>query len=161
MGMNSADLYNATEFDGKYITYHRTKTKDRRHDQAKMIVEIHPIIKDLVNKYRGKDRVFNFYERFSSMADLNRAINIGLKEISKELGFENLQFYAARHSMATIAINKVGISKYLVNDMLNHVDASMKITELYIQKDFAPINEANFKLLDYMFGKNENFITRP
>lgn len=43
----------------------------------------------------------------------------------------------------------------------NHVDASMKITELYIQKDFAPINEANFKLLDYMFGKNENFITRP
>ena len=95
------------------------------------------------------------------MADLNRAINIGLKEISKELGFENLQFYAARHSMATIAINKVGISKYLVNDMLNHVDASMKITELYIQKDFAPINEANFKLLDYMFGKNENFITRP
>ena len=77
MGMNSADLYSATEFDGKYITYHRTKTKDRRHDQAKMIVEIYPIIKDLVNKYRGKDRVFNFYERFSSMADLNRAINIG------------------------------------------------------------------------------------
>lgn len=54
-----------------------------------MIVEIHPIIKDLVNKYRGKDRVFNFYERFSSMADLNRAIDIGLKEISKELDIEN------------------------------------------------------------------------
>lgn len=59
------------------------------HNQAKMIVEIHPIIKDLVNKYRGKDRVFNFYERFSSMADLNRAIDIGLKEISKELDIEN------------------------------------------------------------------------
>ena len=59
------------------------------HNQAKMIVKIHPIIKDLVNKYRGKDRVFNFYERFSSMADLNRAIDIGLKEISKELDIEN------------------------------------------------------------------------
>ena len=63
--------------------------------------------------------------------------------------------------MATIAINKVGISKYIVNDMLNHVDTSMKITELYIQKDFAPINEANFKLLDYMFDRNENLVTRP
>ena len=89
------------------------------------------------------------------MANLNRSINIGLKEIGKELGIEKLQFYAARHSMATIAINKVGISKYIVNDMLCHVDSSMRITELYIEKDYAPINEANFKLLHYMFGETE------
>ena len=62
--MNSADLYNATEFDGEYITYYRTKTKDRRNDNAKMIVRVHPIIQPLVNKYKGKERVFNFYERF-------------------------------------------------------------------------------------------------
>ena len=86
------------------------------------------------------------------MADLNRAINIGLKDIGEEIGIENLQFYAARHSMATIAINKVGINKYIVNDMLCHTDQSMKVTDLYIQKDFTLINEANFKLLDYMFG---------
>lgn len=184
MGMNSADLYNATEFDGEHIIYCRTKTKDRRNDQAKMIVKVHPIIKQLVEKYKGKERVFNFYERFSSMADLNRAINIGLKEVEKDiklniaksikettgkepekealekemqkLGIHNLQFYSARHSMATIAINKAGISKYIVNDMLCHVDTSMKITELYIQKDFNPINEANFKLLDYMFNENKD-----
>ena len=184
MGMNSADLYNATEFDGEYITYCRTKTKDRRNDNAKMAVKVHPIIKELIEKYRGKERVFNFYERFSSMADLNRAINIGLKEIEKDiksniikslkekskeepekeiiekeyqkLGIDNLQFYSARHTMATIAINKVGINKYVVNDMLCHVDTSMKITDLYIQKDFTPINEANFKLLEYMFGETED-----
>ena len=67
MGMNSADLYNATEFDGEYITYYRTKTKDRRNDNAKMIVRVHPIIQPLVNKYKGKERVVNFYERFSSI----------------------------------------------------------------------------------------------
>lgn len=152
MGMNSADLYNATEFDGEYITYYRTKTKDRRNDNAKMVVKVHPIIKPLIEKYRGKKRVFNFYERFSSMGDLNRSINIGLKEIGRELGIDNLQFYSARHSMATIAINKVGINKYIVNDMLCHVDSSMRITDLYIQKDFAPVNDANFKLIEYMFG---------
>lgn len=60
-----------------------------------MIVRVHPIIQPLVNKYKGKERVFNFYERFSSMADLNRAINIGLKEVGYKIGIDNLQFYAA------------------------------------------------------------------
>lgn len=61
-----------------------------------------------------------------------------------------MQFYAARHSMATIAVNNVGISKHIVNDMLNHVESSMKITDLYIKKDFTAINEANFRLIDYV-----------
>ncbi len=155
MGMNSADLYNATEFDGECITYYRTKTKDRRSDNAKMVVKVHPVINSLIEKYRGKERVFNFHERFSSMTDLNRAINIGLKEVGKEIGIENLQLYAARHSMATIAINTVRIPIYVVNEMLCHVDSKLRVTELYIKKDYTPINEANFKLLDYMFGKNE------
>ena len=72
MGMNSADLYNATDYDGEYITYCRTKTKGCRNDHAKMVVRVHPMIKDLIEKYRGEERVFNFHERFSSMADLNR-----------------------------------------------------------------------------------------
>lgn len=160
MGMNSADLYNATEFDGEYITYYRTKTKDRRNDNAKMVVKVHPVIKPLVEKYRGKERVFNFYERFSSMADLNRAINIGLKEIGEEIGVENLQLYAARHSMATISINTVRIPIYVVNEMLCHVDSKLRVTELYIKKDYTPINEANFKLLDYIFGGDVNPIEK-
>jgi hypothetical protein len=52
--------------------------------------------------------------------------------------------------MATIAVNDVKISKYIVNDMLNHTDQSLRITELYIKKDFNTINEANVKLLDYI-----------
>lgn len=150
MGMNSADLFNATEIDGNTIVYDRMKTKDRRRDKAEIQVKITDYIKPLVEKYKGKERVFNFYERFTTMDSFNRAINIGLKEVGKELGIDKLQFYAARHSMATIAVNDVGISKYIVNDMLNHTDQSLKITELYIKKDFCHINEANVKLLDYI-----------
>ena len=150
MGMNSADLFNATEIDGNTIVYDRMKTKDRRRDKAEIQVKITDYIKPLVEKYKGKTRVFNFSERFTTMESFNRAINIGLKEIGKELGIDRLQFYAARHSMATIAVNDVGISKYIVNDMLNHTDQSLKITELYIKKDFSHINEANVKLLDYV-----------
>ena len=150
MGMNSADLYNADRLENSTIIYDRMKTKDRRRDKAEIYVKITDYIKPLVEKYKGKERVFNFYERFTTMESFNRAINIGLKEVGKELGIDKLQFYAARHSMATIAVNDVGISKYIVNDMLNHTDQSLKITELYIKKDFSHINEANVKLLDYV-----------
>ena len=150
MGMNSADLYYADRLEDNTIIYDRMKTKDRRRDKAEIQVKITDYIKPLVEKYKGKERVFNFYERFTTMDSFNRAINIGLKEVGKELGIDKLQFYAARHSMATIAVNDVKISKYVVNDMLNHTDQSLKITELYIKKDFSHINEANVKLLDYV-----------
>ena len=150
MGMNSADLYYADRLEDNTIIYDRMKTKDRRRDKAEIQVKITDYIKPLVEKYKGKERVFNFSERFTTMDSFNRAINIGLKEVGKELGIDKLQFYAARHSMATIAVNDVGISKYIVNDMLNHTDQSLKITELYIKKDFSHINDANVKLLDYV-----------
>lgn len=150
MGMNSADLYYADRLEDNTIIYDRMKTKDRRRDKAEIHVKITDYIKQLIEKYKGKERVFNFSERFTTMESFNRAINIGLKEIGKEIGIERLQFYAARHSMATIAVNDVGISKYIVNDMLNHTDQSLRITELYIKKDFSHINEANVKLLDYI-----------
>ena len=154
MGMNSADLFNAIEINGNTITYNRTKTKDRRSDNAEIQVDIPLSIKALVEKYRGKERVFNFYERFTSMESFNRAINIGLKKVGREIGVEKLQFYSARHSLATIAANKVGISKYVVNDMLCHTDPALKVTELYIKKDFKTVNEANVKVLDYVFLGN-------
>ena len=150
MGMNSADLYYADRLEDNVIIYDRMKTKDRRRDKAEIQVKITDYIRPLVEKYKGKERVFNFSERFATMESFNRAINIGLKEVGKEIGIERLQFYAARHSMATIAVNEVGVSKYVVNDMLNHTDQSLKITELYIKKDFSTINEANAKLLDYV-----------
>jgi integrase len=150
MGINSVDLYNLTQYDGEYIIYNRTKTKDRRADKSLMKVKVHPFIKPLFLKYRGRLRTFNFYTRYENYTNFNRALNMGLKEIGERLGIEKLQFYSARHSFASIAVNVIGINKWMVNDMLCHTDASMKVTDLYIQKDFTPINEANFKLLDYV-----------
>ena len=156
MGMNSADLFNAVKVNGDRIVYNRTKTKDRRNDRAEMQVDIPQYIKPLAEKYKGNERVFNFYERFSTMESFNRAINIGLKEVGKELGIERLQFYAARHSLATIAVNDVGISKYVVNDILCHTDPSLKITELYIRKDFKVVNDANAEILKYVFNSEQH-----
>ena len=84
--------------------------------------------------------------------NFNRAINFGLKEIGAILGIEDLEFYAARHSWATIALNKCGIDKYTVHSALNHVDDAMKVTDIYIERDFVIENQANVKVLKYVFG---------
>ena len=135
MGINSADLYNATEMRGNTIIYNRTKTKARRLDGAKMMVDIPKIVQPLIDKYKdstGK-RLFNFYQFYGDEKTFNKAINSGLKEIGSILEVDDLEYYAARHSWATIALNKVGIDKYIVHAALNHIDDSMKVTDIYIE----------------------------
>lgn len=155
MGMNSVDLFTVENSDGKRIVYNRTKTKDRRLDEAKMIVDIPDMVQPIIEKYKDKSgkRLFNFYKFYSDRKGFNKAINYGLKQIGKELGVEDLEFYAARHSWATIAINKCKIDKYTVHAALNHVDPSMRVTDIYIERDFVNENEANKKVLKYVFGK--------
>ena len=155
MGINSADLYNATEMRGNTIIYNRTKTKARRLDGAKMMVDIPKIVQPLIDKYKdstGK-RLFNFYQYYGDEKTFNKAINSGLKEIGSILEVDDLEYYAARHSWATIALNKVGIDKYTVHAALNHIDDSMKVTDIYIERDFVNENKANTKVVKYVFGK--------
>ena len=155
MGINSADLYNATKMRGNTIIYNRTKTKAHRLDGAKMMVDIPKIVQPLIDKYKdstGK-RLFNFYQYYGDEKTFNKAINSGLKEIGSILEVDDLEYYAARHSWATIALNKVGIDKYIVHAALNHIDDSMKVTDIYIERDFVNENKANAKVVKYVFGK--------
>ena len=155
IGINSADLYNATKMRGNTIIYNRTKTKARRLDGAKMMVDIPKIVQPLIDKYKdstGK-RLFNFYQFYGDEKTFNKAINSGLKEIGSILEVDDLEYYAARHSWATIALNKVGIDKYIVHAALNHIDDSMKVTDIYIERDFVNENKANVKVVKYVFGK--------
>lgn len=155
IGINSADLYNATKMRGNTIIYNRTKTKARRLDGAKMMVDIPKIVQPLIDKYKdstGK-RLFNFYQYYGDEKTFNKAINSGLKEIGSILEVDDLEYYAARHSWATIALNKAGIDKYIVHAALNHIDDAMKVTDIYIERDFVNENKANTKVAKYVFGK--------
>lgn len=154
MGMNSADLYNCHIMEDGVITYYRTKTKDRRLDKAKMMVKVPEIILPIMEKYKDKtgNRLFCFYHYYATPDAFNKAINAGLKQIGEVLGIEDLEYYAARHSWATIAVNQVGIDKYTVHSALNHLDASMRVTDIYIERDFKRENEANKMIITYVFS---------
>ena len=170
MGMNSVDLYNATSFKGGVLAYNRSKTEGRRSDNAHIEVVADARIKTLMAKYADNTHVFNFHKRFAAPASFNRSINIGLKgimdAINAEISLENrqrkpkdrvkmidtLQFYQFRHTWATIARNNVGIDKYTVHECLCHIDRDTRIDDVYIKKDFRLINDANKKVLDYVFS---------
>lgn len=152
VGINAIDLYNCTDYKEGRITYQRTKTKERRVDKAEISIKIEPEIQALVDKYRDPsgERVFKFYKMYSSLDTLSAAINKGLKKIGELIGVDDLEFYAARHSWATIAVNDAGVDKYTVHQSLNHMDDSMRVTDIYLKKSWDPIDKANRKVLDLM-----------
>ncbi len=152
VGMNEADLYAATDYKDGRITYQRQKTRNRRADKAEISIKIEPEAQALVEKYRDPtgQRVFNFYKLYSSTDTFCAAINKGLKRIGDIIGVDDLEFYAARHSWATIANNDADIDKYTVHSALNHVDESMRVTDIYIRKSWDKIDKANRTVLDLL-----------
>ena len=152
IGMNGIDLYNCTDCKNGRLTYQRTKTRERRIDKAEISIKIEPEVQALIDKYRDPsgERVFKFYKLYSSMDTFTAAINKGLKRIGELVGIDDLEFYAARHSWATIALNDAGVDKYTVHTALNHVDDSMRVTDIYIRKSWEPIDQANRKVLDLL-----------
>lgn len=150
IGMNSVDLYTCQDIEDGVLIYHRKKTCTRRADRAEMRVKIEPMIAPLMAKYKDpfKKRIFRFYLEYSNPDALNKAINKGLQMIAVELGLPALQYYAARHAWATIARSRLlKIEKATVHEALNHVDLKMRVTDMYIEKDWSVIWEAHTKVL--------------
>lgn len=159
MGMNSVDMYECTDIKDGVIKYNRAKTKDRRSDGAYIEVRVHPFIKELMKKYQGKRRVFSYSERYTSSDTFNANINKGLKNVGEAVGIDDLEFYQARHTFATLSRNMMKFSKSDVDEALNHV-GTMDIADVYITKDFSIINENNFKLIDKVFGLKKTKIPK-
>ena len=160
MGMNSIDLYECRNMKDGTIKYNRAKTKDRRSDSAYIEVKIHPLIEPLMKKYKGESRVFNFYTRYADASTFNSNINKGLKDIGKELEIDDLEFYQARHTFATLSRNLMKFSKSDVDEALNHV-GTLDIADVYIAKDFSIINDNNFKLIDKVFLNKDSSNNNP
>lgn len=149
MGMNSVDLYECTSYKNGVLAYDRAKTRDKRSDNAHIEIEVPDVIKPLFKKYRGTSRVFDFYQRYSNSGSFNKHINKGLHAIAEALGIPKFDFYSARHTWASVARNKLGIDKYTIHEALNH-KSSLDITDIYIQRDFTNINNANSKVVGYL-----------
>jgi integrase len=151
MGMNTIDLYYCPPEENGRIAYKRSKTKKKRKDNAEISVKLQPELLPYLEKYKGTNTAFNFCDRFSSAENFNKSVDKGLKRVGEAMGLpRSLGSYYARHSWATIAANDCRIDETIVKKALNHSDPSLKITRIYIKKDWTIIDEANRKVLDLL-----------
>lgn len=155
VGLNSVDLFTVCDYRNGRLYYERSKTRGRRKDMAAGSIKVEPETMLLLEKYKDKtgQRVFDFYTRHSNFKAFNHFLNDWLKGIGKSVGVEDLEYYAARHSWATIARNKCRIPKDVIDIALNHSNPDTKMTDIYIEEDHSLVDEANRKILDFLKEK--------
>ena len=154
MGANVADMYEwkSDQYKEGRITYKRKKTRARRADGALISVEVQSEILPLLEKYADPDGVylFDFSRRYDGSNNMSWSIAYQMKQLGAKIGEEDLTFYAARHSWATIALNDAGVDKYTVHECLNHAGGAMAITDVYIKKNWTRLDKANRAVLDFV-----------
>lgn len=157
LGTNAKDLY-LLDSIGKHIEYNRSKTKDKRDDEAFISITVQPELKPYIEKYWNKACNRPFAQLYASPEQLNRAILEGLKQVVRQVnklhgnGFLwDIDYYDARRSMASVMRNSLYISKGDVSQCLNHVDGN-RITDAYIEQDFAIIDRCNRMFIDWLFA---------
>ncbi len=153
-GINSADLYNAEKLTRDYqLEYNRTKTRNRRADQAVQKLHVPESVRPLFDKYRDpyQRRVFKFYRKYLNLKGFNHAINQGLKKLGKECGIPGLYYYQARHTFASLAHNDLKFSIEDVAKCLTHAPV-MRVTIAYVKEDFSIVDEVNQAVVDYVLA---------
>jgi integrase len=160
MGLNAEDMHNAPEKPKNgIIHYFRTKTRDCRDDLAEMYVRMEPCLKDIIKDYLGKDKLFNYHERFSTTGTMTRSINRGLHQWfeANKLPYDKgvHTFYSARHTWATLGGSKeADLDSNMVTEGLCHSGGN-KMDKIYVRKDWEKVWDANAKVLSLLRWKSE------
>nr|DAK90082.1 MAG TPA: Integrase [Caudoviricetes sp.] len=148
MGMNAIDLHSCPPPQNGILIYNRTKTCRARADKAEMHVRIPAEIKPLFDRWTDPtgERALRIHLKTTSPIFVSE-LSTGLRRACKIMKItEPLTFYSARHTWATLAYS-AGIDKAVINDCLCHVDSSMRVTDIYIAKDWEIMWKANEKVL--------------
>lgn len=152
MGANLADLYAQRGGVGDVWTYHRQKVRDRRPDGAEMQVRIWPEAAALVARLQAGPSGWWLpaLHRIASRKDLcTQKLNAGLRTWAEREGVDPFTFGAARHTWGTLARNRARIDKATVDECLCHV-GDLRVADIYIERDWAVLNDANRKTLDLL-----------
>lgn len=146
-GINAVDLYKVGKSNivrGR-LEYNRSKTKNKRKDNAFISVKIIREAKPLIEKYVPELSI-----RYGTMNTLNKALSAGMKELCKLIGTQGITFYWARHTVGNLARNKCRMSKDDVGLALNHVDLGRKVTDIYVDNDWSIIDELQEKVVNLL-----------
>ena len=145
IGINMVDLFHLEEYDGGYIHYRRSKTG------TLYSIKVEPEAAALLEKYRGREHLLNFQERFKRIQSFKAKINQTLKGIaSKDPRIPVMTSYTFRHTWATLAA-ELDIPKETIAAGLGHAQ-NATVTDVYIDFNRKKVDAANRRVLDYVAG---------
>lgn len=142
IGINNKDLFNIIQLSptGR-IEYVRAKTK------KPYSIQPHSYVLYLMHKWKGKDKLFCYADRYKDHISMTKNINKQLKIIGQAIGIPDLTMYHARHTWATIA-SSLDIPKEVIAAGLGH--GSNTVTDIYINFDYKKVDAANKKIIDHI-----------
>ena len=144
MGANLTDLVQAQPPKNGVWIYERSKTRDRRADNAEMRVRVPECLNPYIERLKDRRRS-EWLGRLQEIAQPTPAINRGLQNWCEHEGIEPFTFYAVRKAWATIA-RKAGVDKSIVDEGLAHV-GDFRMTDIYAERPWDYINDENAKVL--------------
>lgn len=148
-GINIVDLCHLKGIEDGRIEYDRAKT--HRHYSIK----VEPEAIALIEKLKGKDwlvypmdQYANYRNYYMNFCTGLRAIKDLINKKESTVTLSALTTYWARHTWATIA-SSIDIPKDTIAHALGH--GNNTVTDIYIDFDQNKVDEANRKVLDWVF----------
>lgn len=150
IGINVVDLCSLREIDGAgRVQYIRAKT------HKAYSIKVEPEALALIEKYRGSRWLLNMMDThknyrawYQQLCHGLTAICNSLNQINDGVHIPSLTSYWARHSWATTAAS-LDIPKETIAAALGH--GGNTVTDIYIDFDRSKIDEANRRVLDWVF----------
>lgn len=154
IGINSIDLAHLKEVKDGRVEFHRSKT-NRWYS-----IKVEPEAMEIIKRYKGQSWLVDILDHWRNHKDYTLKLNSVLKRIGevKRVGlggkkiykplFPNISTYWARHSWATIAAS-LDIPKDTIAHALGH--GNNTVTDIYIDFDQKKVDEANRRVLDWVF----------
>lgn len=148
-GINLVDLL-SIDFSGDYVSYRRTKVKNRISDDDITIIPIHNHAKKIINKWINKGTgKLDFGYRFS-YKNFARYVSRGVNSLAKSLNIEeHVIFYSARKTFAQFA-SELGIPDGVIDYCLGHSDKSKGVIRYYTKVKQKQAEIAINRVIDYV-----------
>ena len=145
MGINVVDMAALNEIREGRIEYERAKT------HKLYSVKVEPEALDIIKRYPGKHSLLSFFDNVKSYRSVANRQNYNLQKIGEKIGLKDITYYWCRHTWATLAA-ELDIPDEVIAMALGHSRGT--VTDIYIKRNRDKIDQANRKVIDYIFSVN-------
>ena len=149
IGINIVDLCNLMEIEDGRVNFMRAKT------HKPYSIKVEPEALEIINRLKGENHLLYMLDHYKTYRTFYMRLCYGLADVKKALnaiddGIEvkELTTYWSRHTWATVAAS-LDIPKDTIAAGLGH--GGNTVTDIYIDFDRRKVDEANRKVLDWVF----------